>query len=320
MHIYRDILKQAVQTTWHHKELWFFGLFAGLLNTGSVIDVIVRLVRDTLSGTSLTELVVRAIPGLSSFVQYLQTLSLIDTTRQILTGGALVFGFVLLLLLSINGQANLFHRLKQRGKNTWWHPSGLVLVRLLGLNALWRIALALVHVFSTAVISSFVSTDPATQVLVTFAMLVVTIPLTLLLGCLTIFAMIEIVTKKKTILIALGDSWNIIRHHLTAVTEVAVLLFLVGLLGTLILIGAIFLLAIPYLFLLLLSLAMNSMLIWMIVMLLASVSGLILVLAFGGFMTSLVYATWYGAYQKFAKRTAIVSKLERMVVQFKLIR
>lgn len=326
-HVYRAILIQALTTTWRRKELWIFGLFAGLLNTGSVLDVIFRLVRDTAQQVSLGQRAVHAIPGLTSLLQYLHTLALVDAEREIATGGFLVMVFVLLLLLALNGQANLFHELSQRQRVSkkrqsvrWWHPNGLALLRLFGLNVLWRLFLAVMHLFSTVTLSSFVSPDPAVQVLVNFSLFVVTIPLTLLAGCLTIFTMIEIVTKQKTVTVALRDAWQIMRHHLTAVTEVAMLLFLASLLGTLVLIGAIVLLTIPYLFLFLLSLTLGSLVLWMIVMLAASASVLVLILIFGGFLTSFVYATWNGAYQKFAKRTMVVSKLERLIVQLKLIR
>lgn len=42
MTMYREILKQAWFTTWRHKYLWFFGLFAALIGNGGELEIVFR--------------------------------------------------------------------------------------------------------------------------------------------------------------------------------------------------------------------------------------------------------------------------------------
>ncbi len=314
MHIYRNILSHAASHVMHDKRLWIFGLFAGLLNTGSVIDSLVQLTREAGVLTSPAVLFVRAVPGLTSFLTYLHTLSLLAIGRAAITGGLVISIFAVVLLLSLNGQANLFHYVKERRKRlAFWHPSGATLVRLFVVNLFSRVVLAVMSVLGSMILTTLGQGDFALRALVTFAVLVVTIPFALLFGALTIFAMIEIVTKGKVIVDAYADAWQIIRYHLTAVMEVAVLLFLVGLLGTLVLMGAMILFAIPYFLLIIASLALKSLVLWSLVLVFGGVVLVSLILLFGALFTSFVYTTWFLTYQKFSVKTKVVSKIERIL-------
>ena len=51
MTLYRDILRQSLKSSWQHKYLWFFGLFALLIGGGGELEVITRgFSRDAVGG------------------------------------------------------------------------------------------------------------------------------------------------------------------------------------------------------------------------------------------------------------------------------
>ena len=314
MFIYRHILKEALVTAWTRKELWFFGLFAAILNTGSVLDTLVRTFHHSVSVESVQDAWLSAVPGLPTFIEYFQTFALLSEERRLLMTALLLIGGSVLVLLSVNGQANLFHHLKQKTRKTmWWHSAPLVLGRLLVLNLIARVLLMSLGGFAGSILASLSTADLATNTLVTFATLVFFVPIGLLIGAISLLAMVEITLKKKTLTTSIMDAFEILRHHGVAVIETSILLFLASLLGTLVLIGLLLLLALPYVLLVLASLTTGSLLLWTILTILGGASAVTLILLFGGFLTSFVYTTWYLVYQKLALRSVAVSKLERLL-------
>lgn len=301
MQIYRPILKQALITAWTRKELWFFGLFAALLNTGSIIDTLALVFGQAGAAKS------------SSIIDYLQTFSLLPEGRRLVTATIFLVGGALLFLLSVNGQASLFHHLKQKGcRIQWWHPSPLILGRLLLLNVSARLILMSFGGITGSILAFAATTDIGVNTLLTFAALILFLPLGLLVGAISLIAMVEITLQKKTLITSIVDAYTIVEHHGVAILETAILLFLSTLLGTLILICLFVVLTIPYLLLLLVALLANSLVLWTSLTLLGMVAGITIILLFGGFMTSFIYTTWYLVYQKFAFKTAVVAKLERV--------
>lgn len=315
MQIYRPILKQALITAWSRKELWFFGLFAALLNTGSIIDALLIAFGQASAANSIADAWISAVPGLTTVIDYLQTFSLLSEGRRLATATIFLAGGALLFLLSVNGQANLFHHLKQKGRQIqWWHPSPLILGRLLILNVMTRLVLMSFGGITGSILAAAPATNISVSVLLTFATLVLFLPLSLLVGAVSLIAMIEIVLQKKPLTTSIVDAYTIVEHHGVAVLETAILLFLSTLLGTLLLTGLFVVLSIPYLLLLLVALLANSLVLWTSITLFGLVTGLIIVLLFGGLMTSFIYTTWYLVYERFSGKQTVISKLERLLI------
>ncbi len=48
--IYRTLLREAFTHTWQRKSLWIFGIFAGLISTGGVIEVALSGIKQVTTG------------------------------------------------------------------------------------------------------------------------------------------------------------------------------------------------------------------------------------------------------------------------------
>lgn len=47
--LYREVMREALKTAWHEPKLWVFALFAGILQTGGVYDVLLASFRETIA-------------------------------------------------------------------------------------------------------------------------------------------------------------------------------------------------------------------------------------------------------------------------------
>src|SRR3989338_4394715 len=53
--LYRPFLREAWRLTWERKSLWIFGIFAALISTGGVVDVVWRALQKIQRAESLLE-------------------------------------------------------------------------------------------------------------------------------------------------------------------------------------------------------------------------------------------------------------------------
>jgi len=53
--LYRPFLREAFAITWKRKSLWIFGIFAALISTGGVVDVVWRSLEKVGKTESLLE-------------------------------------------------------------------------------------------------------------------------------------------------------------------------------------------------------------------------------------------------------------------------
>ncbi|MEI7741969.1 MAG: hypothetical protein WCJ29_05735 [bacterium] len=69
--VYRNNVLQAIDFAWHHKRLWFLGVFAGFLTSGGVFEILVRGYRDIVGANLTSETLVNTIAPGAGFLTYI---------------------------------------------------------------------------------------------------------------------------------------------------------------------------------------------------------------------------------------------------------
>ncbi|MDG1949564.1 MAG: hypothetical protein P8J32_01925, partial [bacterium] len=74
--LYRNFLSDAWRLTWERKSLWIFGIFAGVISTGGVVDIALRSVKRVEgTNTLLQDLLESGFIGYGLVGSYFQQLA-----------------------------------------------------------------------------------------------------------------------------------------------------------------------------------------------------------------------------------------------------
>ncbi len=320
--VYRSIFLQAWQTAWGHKKLWFLGVFAGILNTGGVIDVLFTALKRTetvVLGPDLIPGLFRlSIPGAQTLATFAEKTSQTSDARILWTVLILSALGIAVLYLSVACQDALIHAIKHAKPKRKLHLPSLfrhghhVLAHLFTINILGRLTMTIAIAVAGVLFATVASSDVTKTVLGDIAVLLLFVPATLLVSYLSIFATVEVSLKEKPVFVSIMDAWHVLKRHLLAVSEIAILLFAANMVisGTMIL--AILLFAVPYLLIFTGTLFLASGPLWVGVTLAGTLGVFLIIVAFMGFSTVFSYAVWVGVYKKFSGRTTILSKIQRL--------
>lgn len=315
MLIYRPILKEAFTLINQRKALWFFGIFAGLINTGSLLEISARLFQNfqNTSTQTLKEIWLSTVPGLESTVAYWRTMAFLPTERGALMISLLTLIILLLLWAGLNSQAKIFADVKKRTKtSSWLYPSVPVFGRLLIFNVLTRLFLILISGLAGLLLFVLVPPNPAADILVSFSVFLLFVPASFLTGAFSILGLEQIVNQKKTVWQAFRETGRLIRRHPIAVLELSILLFLIALLATLGLTIVLLILTLPFRFFLWLALTSGSTVLWISTLSFNTIVSVGLIILFGGALTAFIYTAWSLFARQLNKKTLIISKLERL--------
>lgn len=317
---HRSYLRLAWQTAWRHKRLWILGLLAGLINNGGMLNIVFRAFHRASGEATLVNLFEGSQPGGSAIILYLQKLALVAPTRLGTTVAIIILALVALLALALCAEASLIKSipLVDRGKKPaeFLEHKLELLTNLFGLNALTRLGLIALTALSAWALFALATNTLSGDALVTFAIMILFVPLTLLLGYFGIFGAIEIVAKKQNIIGAVVATTKVLTKHWLTIAEMAVVLFLVNLLASLAVVVGVLILSVPYLIALSIATSLGSGFLWLATITLGAVLMTLYGLAVFGMTTTFTYAAWYHAYAAFNKRQTIASKLERLLHHF----
>ena len=317
---HRSILRQAWQTTWKHKRLWLLGILAGLVNTGGVLNITFRTFHRLSPELTWRSYLEGSMPGATTILLYVQKLALVSQTRLGLTVAVILIALIALAVLALCAQAGLIKAipLVDRGRKLghFTNHSLTTLGQLLGLDFLARLAMLLLTFGTGLAIVKLVSHTVTGNALITFGLLLIFIPISLLIGYLSVFAAIEVVIKGQGIIHAVQNTWRVLTKHWLPIAELTVLLFFVNLLASFTAIVAVVLFAVPYLVSLKTATVVGSGFLWLGTMAFGAVFIILIGLLIFGWMTASTYAAWYHAYEKLGNRPSVTSKLERVFQHF----
>ncbi len=326
--LYRTIFRDALSTAWHHPRLWLLSLFASLLMTGGIYDVLIRsfnaLGEDAAlllnSGQAsmnygLISWATQPFQEIGSMVGFLGTL---DRIQEVLLS-VLLLGIVGAASIIAQGALVYGHGIRLRGEV----PS-LSACLAVGARFFWKtfalnvVTLGLLWFFRTLVLLPFGTPLEATTLFtvigsimayVLYVIAVITLTSTHMLG------LTSLILQKYSVhesllrgLLQTRKSWVLILELGLGFLLLGVLLYF-GLAAVYIIAG------VPLLVLTLSAALLDSALAATLLNVLFFGGALLTFLCFGAFATTVQYAAWNQLALRMAQGTAL-AKLHRWLLTF----
>lgn len=314
--VYRELIPSALREAWRERWLWPFAIFAALLHTGGVYDVILRSMRMVQNeGAALVRgnISPAAAYGWQNLTLGNGWLSFLGTVQSL--AYAIIFVFAL-LALSVIAQGALVFGIgtRIRGKKPTFreclgagaHVFGkIAALNVITIGAIWLSRLILLLPYGYAATrSSFVSVSLYLLTALAFIGLIIA------LTSIHFFALNAILLQDAHLAEAIERGFLLLRKGWLAVLELALLLFGVGIIVFIIGIVTLFIMAIPLVLLMLGALLVGFHAALSLGYFVGTFLVLLLVLAAGAFTVTFQYAAWHRLFIQLGEGGA-VAKLHR---------
>lgn len=318
MYTYRSILKKALKISWQYKYLWFFGLFATLINPGGEYQILNKTIRDGLYGNFSDTFNVLNSTGIFSLKALSNMFDLMNANplSAIMTAIAIILLICIIAFvvwLAISSQGSIISRVQkieegkvaiksdfrsdlQSGSRFFWP--------ILGFNFFLKIGVDAAFLFVSLPVILMITNSIAFSILyITFFILF--IPVAITLSLLTKYAMIFTVVKKKKFVDSIKSSWKLFKNNWIISLEMAIAVFSINILASFAILLIILMFAMPLFFV---SLAMGKiMLTWIVVLFM-----ILFMVATGSFLTTFQITSWTSLFLQL-NRGVFLSKIERLL-------
>lgn len=311
--LYREIVRDAFATTWRERKLWIFALFAGVLQTGGVYDVILlsirrmpEQVRTLFSGN-----------GWQAMLAIEKRFSGVDAVQS--TFGFLTFiqGMLLAILiilaiwaLSAVAQGALTYALgtRSRGKGPTFREALTV-----GARNLWPIVTLNIFTLGLIWLARFIVLLPfaisiqnpsLVSIFAYYLSFLLFLLASVALTAIHFFALNAVILEKSHLWPAIRQAFNALKESWMLVLEIGAILFLVG--ATALAVGVIvFVIAAVPLFLFMIATALLQLwtLLWIATALGIALFFAVMISA-GAWAIAFQYAAWQQLFQRVASGTA----------------
>lgn len=297
--IYRTLLRDAWNVTWQNKSLWVFGLFAGFIATGGVIDTLITGLKSVnATGTLLERLLDRSFIGYSYASQFILQVYRIGSSQF---SYLLIFATLVLLGLISAGvlsQAALVHG---AGADPKKHPRA---IRRHVMKHFWQVllidlltkVLSMILLTLTSLPIVLLSISTGRFAWLAFIHLFVYIPAIIILYILSILSIIDVVESDSNALHAIFHAVQIFKTHWLAAFEYGLILFLLVMSAGLLFLATLGVLSWPYGVLHAFALTAGSTTLYILVNLITAIILFALVLTFGGMVVTFQYSAWQTFY------------------------
>lgn len=296
--VYQKILTRALHATWEHRSLWILGFFAGLVQTGAVVNDLLRVTPKFAPGAITwsaletwwnTNTAVQTVLGTLFTGTFAQTVAIVTSVSILgVLGIALILTAQHLVLTQIHRHAN---RKKQRSLRAVGRDMRtLHLGRLFALNTLSRLFIAVVLLASTFILPSLLTVAPEATIYARLGLSLITIPLIFIINAIGMAAIIYVVRENTSVHQALQHATTFFAKHWLIVLEFSVLLFFINFIISLFFVAGIALLGTIVLTLFAFTSGVLPLVI--AILALAGVAAVLLIMLTGGFMTTFNYAAW----------------------------
>lgn len=297
--LYRDVLRDAFVYTWKNAYIWPFGLFAGILLSGSAYDLLLRtwnfLISSTVSGKfgygypfmlgqTLTQNGHLNIFGVPGWLFVLCIASLIVCVAiialSVISQGALIDAVV-------NAEEH-----KKPNLQTFLVRSKKVFWQILSLNILTRIIAALaIFVIAILLVPGSMHND---RLLTSSAILafIILIPLAYLAVTMALFAAFELVKSSCTLGNAITRAWKLVVKNWLIVCETAILVTFIDFLAAVVFVVAAMVVFIPFFVLFLISMLFHSTFVFWLLLVLFLITIITFVIAVSAAVVTFHYTVW----------------------------
>ena len=316
--IYRHIVREAFRIAWAEKRLWLIAVFAGILLSGSVYDVIWKALNSLTPQTTLISTVAVFSSKASTSWVHLSTANLFIGGAQVLliVLFSFVIGFALFSASVIAQSTTIFAIGSHQGKKETLKNALAV-----GARALWPVfvlnLVAITTLFaSRALIALSLSFLLAYGSAATFFAYLLSFIIFTGVGIATviieILALNAMILQGATLAQAIERACILLKRDWVIITETAALLFAISFGSFILMVAAGMIVTFIFLMLFLISIAAKTALIAAIVGTMYFLLMAAFILALFGFMVLVHYASWTLLYRRLGEGGA-VPKLHRIV-------
>lgn len=311
---YNKIVWNSIKSAWHHPELWIVGALAGLATTGASFNHLFKAIwrvqpADTVSVHTLTN----ALDALPWLTTYINKLALTPTPRLVFTLFSwlvLIVGITIVVVGAQHMVLTAVHRRHARKKPQkfrtlltsleHWH-----FWRIFAVDALVYIATAILLGLTSLTLSALLGSSAAINTAAYIAVYLFALPLALIVNIFGMLTMVRMVAKERGIMESFLDITNMLRKHWLVTVEVSLLLLLLNFVATVGIILGVMLYAGLVGIIGLTAIAAGSILLTGIVAFFGALGGAILMIGYGGFITTVNYSVWTGLEQRLERHGAV---------------
>lgn len=317
--LYRHLIRDAFKASWQNRAFWPLALFAGVLQTGGVLDIILFTIQKIQLDTRIW-LIQKPVPVLGSFLEYASSvsnlsgfLSAVSSIQNLIIAILIIFAF---LAVSIICQGALVYGLYRSH-----HQDRITLHQALSRGAKHFPALAILNIITHTLIwitKSLVLLPTALFLteytwVTTLAALIGTICFAIIFVLIITVHMLSVnamTVHEMTLVQAINVSVNFFRKHLITVLELGILLFVAGFVMLLAGLSAFLIASIPFYILLNMFFLVNASGFLILTFSAAALAFFSIMLIIGAWNFTFNYAAWERLYDRFMNHEPI-SRLHR---------
>ena len=318
--LYRPFLREAWRLTWERKSLWIFGIFAALISTGGVVDVVWRtLEKVTRTESLLANLADTTFMGYDVAASYIGQLAVLGSQRTSFIVIALSLMGILLVILATLSQGALLlgirakessapHALRQEAGVHFWN--------FLLIGILYKLLMLLLTVLMVLPLLLVSVSTTLGHSLLFLALMMLFIPTTIVLNIIYMFALIDVVATDAHPLNAIHTGTRLFAKQWLATLEYGLILFLLIFGAGLLLLVALCLLLIPLSILYTATVLSGSSWFFLAFIVVATLLIFAIILIFGGACVTYQYSAWVAFYKHGLHRVhgkKVFSKILRLV-------
>lgn len=321
--LYRYILADAWRTVWQHKQLWFWGLFAGLLGNAGEYQFLLNAVDTSTGKTPLAAPFPTDAPLLGQAAGLWGTITTdpLSVLFLLLVGlvivGVIIF-FLWLSMVSVGALVKSSAAVADGdpalslvdGMKAGQASFGPVLVSIMfGRVVVWLI-LGLVML-----LASLTALDYYIGLPMFFVGFLVLVPALFVVSFVMRFTVVDVVLRRRSLLVSLEQAIDLFRRHWLITAELAFFLFVLTTLAGLVMVGVMAITAIPAL--------ISSLVLWQagaglwaaLMAMLAIALFLAVLLPVGAMISAFQWAAWTHLYVRL-KEKGHLSKIVRVMTRF----
>lgn len=318
MFSYRSILKKALKTSWRHKYLWFFGLFATLINPGGEYQILNKTIKDGLYGHFSDTLQMLSSTGIFSLEALSNMFGLmkanpISALMSVIAIILLLFMLGFLVWLAISSQGAIVAKIQkieegkkeeksdfradlQKGSHSFWP--------VFGFNAFLKIAIDLAFLLVSLPVLLMITNTIAFSIIY-IILFIIFIPVAISLSMIAKYAISFSVIKKHNFIDSIKKSWDLFNKNWIISLEMAIALFSINILASFAILLIILIFPMPLFFV---CLALGKITIaWIVVLVM-----IVFMIISGSFLTAFQISAWTDLFLKLNKGLG-TSKIERIL-------
>ncbi|MCR4313949.1 MAG: hypothetical protein NUV84_01740 [Candidatus Uhrbacteria bacterium] len=318
--LYRPFLREALRLTWERKCLWIFGIFAALISTGGVVDVVWRTLEKVTRTESLLEnLADASFIGYDVVASYIGQLAVLGPERTSFIVVVSTLTGILLMIIATLSQGALILGVRAKTVSdpyTIRREAGVHFWSLFLIGALNKILmLILVMLMTLPLLLVSISTSLGHSLLF-LALMLLFIPTTIILNIVYMFTLIDVVETNAHPLSAIHTGLRLFAKQWLATLEYGVILFLLIFGAGLVLLIGMSLLLVPLSIVYVATLLTGSFTLFLTFGVITALLLFAILLTFGGACVTFQYSAWYHFYKHGLHKThgkKVFSKILRLV-------